>query len=127
MTNDDNILIEQLFDEARKVQIEDNGFCRRVMANLPKDADRLPRREDLLPQNVLWASRLWTGFCVVLGLILSSAFHIWELAATYVEVFVRTLPTHDTPCIIYAPMLVTMVVASAVTIYKWIDSGRMPV
>lgn len=97
MTNDDNILIEQLFDEARKVQIEDNGFCRRMMANLPKDADRLPRREDLLPQNVLWASRLWTGFCVVLGLILSSAFHIWELAATYVEVFVRTLPTHDTP------------------------------
>ncbi len=127
MTNDDNILIEQLFDEARKVQIEDNGFSRRVMAKLPKDADRLPRLEDLLPQSVLWASRLWTGFCVVLGLILSFVFHIWELAATYVEVFIRTLPTHDTPCIIYAPMLVTMVVASAVTIYKWIDSGRMPV
>lgn len=127
MTNDDNILIEQLFDEARKVQIEDNGFSRRVMAKLPKDADRLPRREDLLPQSVLWASRLWTGFYVVLGLILSFVFHIWELAATYVEVFIRTLPTHDTPCIIYAPMLVTMVVASAVTIYKWIDSGRMPV
>lgn len=127
MTNDDNILIEQLFDEARKVQIEDNGFSRRVMANLPKDADRLPRHEELLPQSVLWASRLWTGFCVVLGLILSFVFHIWELAATYVEVFIRTLPTHDTPCIIYAPMLVTMVVASAVTIYKWIDSGRMPV
>ena len=35
MTDNDNIIIEQLFSEARKTEIEDNGFSHRVMRSLP--------------------------------------------------------------------------------------------
>ena len=120
MTDNDNIIIEQLFSEARKTEIEDNGFSHRVMRSLPDTIARVSRHTIII-------SRLWTFFCVAIGLAFSFAFHFWELAATYIEVFVRTLPTYDTPGICYAPMTIVMVVASAFGIYKWVDTGRMPV
>lgn len=121
MTDNDNILIEQLFSEARKTKIADDGFSRRVMRSLPSaDGCRMTSHTRML-------SRLWTAFCVALGIALSFVCHLWELTATYLEVFVRTLPTHETPSIAYAPLTVATVVASAIGIYRWMDTGRMPV
>lgn len=118
MTDNDNIMIEQLFSEARKMQIEDDGFSRRVMRGLPAATDRMSRQTRLL-------SRLWTAFCVIVGIALSFIFHVWELAATYIEVFIRTLPTHDTAIIGYAPVMVAAMIASAIGIYRWMDSERI--
>lgn len=55
MTDNDNIIIEQLFSEARKTEIEDNGFSHRVMRSLPDTIAPISRHTIII-------SRLWTFF-----------------------------------------------------------------
>ena len=96
MNDNENILIESFFKEAAQQQIEDNGFTERVMANLPAGEVNLAHR----------LTRLWTWFCVVMGVVLFFLFNGWDSLKTSInmllstvltglEVFVTTAPTTD--------------------------------
>ena len=60
MTDKDNLLLEDFFKQAAQQQIEDNGFTKRVMENLPVSQQEKAHRLSLL----------WTAFCVALGVVL---------------------------------------------------------
>lgn len=64
MNDKDEQLLERFFSEARRTELPDAGFSRRVMRSLP---DR-----------VIGLSRLWTAFCAALGVVLCAAFGAWE-------------------------------------------------
>ena len=104
MTDKDNILIDDffegrndladLFKQAAQQQIEDNGFTERVMQNLPK-TDTVRR-----------LSRLWSLFCILVGVGLFFAFGGWQLLQNlffgglrmllgWIEVFAITAPTNE--------------------------------
>lgn len=96
MNDNENILIESFFKEAAQQQIEDNGFTERVMANLPAGEVNLAHR----------LTRLWTWFCVVMGVVLFFLLNGWDslkasinmllsTVLTGLEVFVTTAPTTD--------------------------------
>ena len=96
MNDKENILIESFFKEAAQQQIEDNGFTERVMANLPAGEANMVHR----------LSRLWTWFCVVMGVVLFFLLNGWDslkasinmllsTVLTGLEVFVTTAPTTD--------------------------------
>ena len=96
MNDNENILIESFFKEAAQQQIEDNGFTERVMANLPAGEANMVHR----------LSRLWTWFCVVMGVVLFFLLNGWDslkasinmllsTVLTGLEVFVTTAPTTD--------------------------------
>lgn len=87
MNENDNILIEQFFQEAAQQQIEDNGFSERVMAALPV-------------RRINWLSHLWTVFCMTVAAIVFVLTQGWTVVLSHlavfltnVEVFFRTLPT----------------------------------
>ena len=69
----DNELLEKLFREARQMEVADNGFTDRVMQQLPQAAYRP------LLRSRLTLSRLWTGFCIVVALVLFVLMRGWEL------------------------------------------------
>ena len=96
MNDNENILIESFFKEAAQQQIEDNGFTERVMANLPAGEVNLAHR----------LTRLWTWFCVVMGVVLFFLFNGWDSLKTSInmllstilaglDVFITTAPTTD--------------------------------
>ena len=96
MNDKENRLIESFFKEAAQQQIEDNGFTERVMANLPAGEANMVHR----------LSRLWTWFCVVMGVVLFFLLNGWDslkasinmllsTVLTGLEVFVTTAPTTD--------------------------------
>ena len=98
MTDKDNIMIEEFFKQAAQQQIEDNGFTERVMMNLPETK----------ADNVRRLSRLWTWFCVIIGLGVFFAFGglqlmrvamtgLLQMVLTALEVFVVTTPTTEIP------------------------------
>ena len=91
---DNNQILEDLFRQAAQQQIEDNGFTERVMQNLPK-TDTVRR-----------LSRLWSVFCVLVGLGLFFAFGGWQvlqglfigglrMLLGWLEVFALTIPTTE--------------------------------
>ena len=91
---DNNQFLEDLFKQAAQQQIEDNGFTERVMQNLPK-TDTVRR-----------LSRLWSVFCVLVGLGLFFAFGGWQvlqglfygglrMLLGWIEVFALTAPTTE--------------------------------
>ena len=121
MTDNDQILLESFFKQAAQQQIEDNGFTERVMAAV----DRSPK------SNTLWWSKLWTIFCVAVGVALFFLLGGWEslkmslgvLSSTIVtslEVFVTTAPTAD---LHLNPMLVLLLLAFVV-VYLPYQTGR---
>ena len=121
MTDKDNIMIEEFFKQAAQQQIEDNGFTERVMMNLPEMKTSKVRR----------LSRLWTLFCVIVGLGLFFAFGgmqlmrvamtgLLQMVLTALEVFVVTTPTTEIPV---NPWLV-LVVLAFVVIYLPYRTGR---
>jgi hypothetical protein len=61
----DNELIEQLFREARQMEVADNGFTERVMQRIPNEKTQT-------------LSRLWTVFCVMVALVLFVVLRGWE-------------------------------------------------
>ena len=91
---DNNQFLEDLFKQAAQQQIEDNGFTERVMQNLPK-TDTVRR-----------LSRLWSLFCILVGVGLFFAFGGWQLLQNlffgglrmllgWIEVFAITAPTNE--------------------------------
>jgi hypothetical protein len=64
MTEINDELLEQFFQPAKNIQIEDNGFTNRVMKELPDRALRL--------------SQWWTLFCILLGVVAFVVFRGWE-------------------------------------------------
>jgi len=109
MTDNENILLESFFKEAAQQQIEDNGFTERVMESLPS---KIVSRGHRL-------ARLWTWFCLSVGLILFLVLGCWEslkdsmmvlfaAGATSVEVLLTTIPTADLQV---NPLLVVLFVA----------------
>ena len=57
-------LLESFFSQARTQEIADNGFTERVMHRLPDRAQQL--------------SRLWTLFCLALGIVLVVVFMMFQ-------------------------------------------------
>ena len=73
MTEDNDLLLRQFFQQTAQQQIADNGFTERVMQHLPQHASLTARRTLL--------TRLWTAFCIVVFAVLFVAFPGWELLA----------------------------------------------
>ena len=96
MTDKDNIILEDFFKQAAQQQIEDNGFTERVMQQLP----------DARTDNVRRLSRLWSLFCILVGVGLFFAFGGWQvlqglfigglrMLLGWLEVFALTIPTTE--------------------------------
>ena len=93
---DNNQFLDDLFKQAAQQQIEDNGFTERVMQNLPETNTNTVRR----------LSRLWSLFCILVGLGLFFAFGGWQvlqglffgglrMLLGWLEVFALTAPTTE--------------------------------
>ena len=93
---DNNQFLDDLFKQAAQQQIEDNGFTERVMQNLPETNTNTVRR----------LSRLWSLFCILIGLGLFFAFGGWQvlqglffgglrMLLGWLEVFALTAPTTE--------------------------------
>lgn len=76
MTDHDELLLEQFFQQARNTQLPDAGFTRRVMSRLPERSLRL--------------SRLWTAFCLVLIALLFFLGGAWKLLLADVLAYFHT-------------------------------------
>ena len=111
MEDKNDILLKQLFEEAAKQTIEDNGFTERVMMNLPET--------DLAESRVRTLSHLWTLFCVGVALIafwLAKGWPVLEgllsggkqMLINTIEVFMMTAPTTE---ININPWLVVLLLA----------------
>ena len=111
MEDKNDILLKQLFEEAAKQTIEDNGFTERVMMNLPET--------DMAESRVRRLSHLWTLFCVGVALIafwLAKGWPILEgflsggkqMLINTIEVFMMTAPTTE---IEINPWLVALLLA----------------
>ena len=111
MEDKNDMLLKQLFAEAAKQTIEDNGFTERVMMNLPKT--------DLAGVRVRRLSHLWTLFCVAVALIIFWAVNGWPILEGFlkggkqvlintIEVFLITAPTTE---IQINPWLVVLLLA----------------
>ena len=61
---DKYILLNNLFAEAAKTEIADNGFSRKVMRRLPSRAERM--------------SRIWTCVCTMAAVVLLTYFKAWN-------------------------------------------------
>ena len=83
MTEDNDLLLKQFFQDAAQQQIADNGFTERVMQRLPQRSLLAARRK--------WLTRLWNLCCVVVFAILFVLIDGWELLAVQFEVMLRTL------------------------------------
>ena len=105
MTDKDKIMIDDFFEgrndlaeiikQAAQQQVEDNGFTERVMQNLPTTAVTTRR-----------LSRLWSLFCILVGVGLFFTFGGWQLLQNlffgglrmllgWIEVFAITAPTTE--------------------------------
>ena len=93
---DNNQILEDFFKQAAQQQIEDNGFTERVMQQLP----------DARTDNVRRLSRLWSLFCILVGVGLFFAFGGWQvlqglfygglhMLLGWIEVFAMTAPTTE--------------------------------
>ena len=98
MTEKENKLIEDLFKQAARQQIEDNGFTDRVMASIETGNWKV--------ENERMLSKLWTWFCIAVSLVLFFMFNGWEMLKaslmvlfaafrTSLEVFFTTAPTAE--------------------------------
>ena len=93
---DNNQFLDDLFKQAAQQQIEDNGFTERVMQNLPETKTDVVRK----------LSRLWSLFCILVGIGLFFAFGGWQvlqglfigglrMLLGWLEVFAITAPTTE--------------------------------
>lgn len=109
MTDKDNLLLEDFFKQAAQQQIEDNGFTKRVMENLPVSQQEKAHRLSLL----------WTAFCVALGVVLFFLAGGWQMLVgavaqvlrmtlTWLEVLMMTAPTAE---ISINPVVILLLVA----------------
>ena len=98
MTEKENKLIEDLFKQAARQQIEDNGFTEKVMASIENGQWKMDNGKLL--------SILWTWFCIAVSVVLFFVFNGWEMLKaslmvlfaafrTSLEVFFTTAPTAE--------------------------------
>ena len=96
MVDKNDVLLKQLFEQAAKQQIEDNGFTERVMMNLP----------EVQESRVRCYTRLWTMFCVVTAILIFWLISGWDMIESMltggrhmlintIEVFMLTAPTTE--------------------------------
>ncbi|MGN1230241.1 MAG: DUF5056 domain-containing protein [Prevotella sp.] len=64
MEDNKDILLNQLFAEAAKTEIADNGFTRKVIRQLPSRAELY--------------NRIWTCACIIVAVLLLSYFKAWN-------------------------------------------------
>ena len=100
MVEVDDKLLEQFFQTARTQQIEDRGFTQRVMRQLPDRALQL--------------SRLWTGGCLLMGVVLFVVFHGWQPVSMGLSSLLHTLVTEVKP----VPFFVTMGVLCSLSLLE---------
>lgn len=109
MTDNDQFLAD-LFKQAAQQQIEDNGFTERVMQNLPTGTVTIRR-----------LSRLWSLFCILVGVGLFFAFGGWQvlqglffgglrMLLGWLEVFAMTAPTNEININLWVVLLVVVFV-----------------
>ena len=117
MTDKDKILIDdffegrndlaEIFKQAAQQQIEDDGFTERVMQNLPETKTVTVRR----------LSRLWSLFCILMGVGLFFAFGGWQvlqglfygglrMLLGWLEVLAITAPTTEININLWVVLLV---------------------
>ena len=80
MVMTDKELLDQLFEPARQMTVEDNGFSDRVMERIPRRSTRT-------------LSRLWTVFCVAVAGALFVVFDGLKIVAQGMVVLLKTHPT----------------------------------
>ena len=108
---DNNQFLEDLFKQAALQQIEDNGFTERVMQNLPETKTDVVRK----------LSRLWSLFCIVIGVGLFFAFGGWQvlqglffgglrMLLGWLEVLTVTMPTTEININLWVVLLVVVFV-----------------
>lgn len=99
MTDHDELLLEQFFQQARDTQLPDGGFARRVMNRLPERSLRL--------------SRLWTVFCLALIALLFTVGGAWKLLLADVLTYFHTatMPAILVQAIVCAAVLTALTVA----------------
>jgi|GEM_PF-960255 hypothetical protein len=101
MEDKNDILLKQLFADAAKQTIEDNGFTERVMMNLPEMTDPV-----MAESKVRRLSHLWTLFCVGVALLAFWFAKGWpilesilsggkQMLINTIEVFLITAPTTE--------------------------------
>ena len=101
MEDKNDMLLKQLFADAAKQTIEDNGFTERVMMNLPEMSD-----VTMVDSKVRKLSQLWTLFCVGVALLafwLAKGLPVLEsmlsggkqMLINTIEVFLITAPTTE--------------------------------
>lgn len=123
MTNNDNRLIESLFEEASRQQIADNGFTDRVMAALPDNSVAKVRR----------LSRLWTWFCILTGCALfflldgwavlkATLLAIFNTVLTSLSVLLTTAPTTD---LRLDPVLLLVLLAFVLVVLPYQTARRL--
>jgi len=83
--NNDDLLLQEFFSKARQQQITDNGFTESVM-------ERVTAATSTDSANAMRLSRLWTYFCIFVGIVLFFVFRGWEAIRIAFEVFVHTAP-----------------------------------
>ena len=102
MTEIDDRLLEQFFQPAREQQLEDKGFTEQVMSNLP---DRS-----------LGLSRLWTLFCIVLGVVLFVVLEGWQPVVMGLLATIRGVVTDIHP----VPLFMTMGVLTCLALLEFV-------
>jgi hypothetical protein len=92
MTEDNDLLLKQFFNDAAQQQIEDNGFTERVMARLAETPQYAttgasPSAQTSFKKFNCW----WTLTCVAVFAVLFVVLRGWELLAVQLEVLLRTV------------------------------------
>ena len=84
MTDKNDVLLKQFFQDAATQQIADKGFSERVMQHLPERAPFIVAHRKLF-------TRLWTCCCVLLFSVLFVLIDGWDLLSVQFEVMLRTM------------------------------------
>ena len=82
MVMTDNELLEKLFEPARQMTVEDNGFSDRVMERIPRRSTRT-------------LSRLWTIFCVAVAGALFVVFDGLQVVVRGLVMLLKMQPSRD--------------------------------
>ena len=102
MTEIDDQLLEQFFQPAKAVKVEDNGFSNRVMRKVP--------------YNPVCLSYLWTLFCVLLGIVAFVVFVGWQPIFRGIISILNTNigELHPVPIFLTAGVLISLAVIELV-------------
>jgi len=105
MTDKDDILIGEFFEQASKQEIADNGFSERVMSRIT------PRPN--------WAYRMWTAVCLIGIVAFIIAMKVPQLLLVYLEVSMRIAMVSPEKILLSLPIIyIALVVTSTILVYR---------